>query len=145
MEKELTGISPWASSTFSRRPNSFGFFHEPASDIYEFADKFVIEADLPGISKDEITVELVDDRTIAIKGKFKRGDLSKDEGDKSSSSSHYGHHFERMQGEFMRQFELPLKIKGDEIKANLKDGVLRVEIPKIETKEGEVKKIPISE
>lgn len=159
MEKELTG--PWSNSShspssffFNRRPTNIAngsFFHEPAADIHEFNDKYVIEADLPGLNKDEITMELVNDRTIAIKGKFQResgrnNNTNHNDNQKSTEQQSGHHHFERMEGEFMRQFELPEGIKTDEIKASLKDGVLRVEIPKMETgKRAESKKIPISD
>jgi HSP20 family protein len=94
----------------------------PAVDIKETADSFVVSAELPGMNKQDIQVEL-ENNTLSIKGerKFERKD----------EAENY-HFVERSYGSFYRSFALPRNIKGEAISAEYKDGVLQVTLPKSE-------------
>ncbi|GAV74505.1 HSP20 domain-containing protein [Cephalotus follicularis] len=95
-----------------------------------------VEADLPGLKKEEVKVEVEDDRVLQI-----RGERKVEEEDKSDT----WHRVERSSGTFERRFKLPENVKLDEIKASMEDGVLTVSIPKVEVKKrADVKTIEIS-
>ncbi len=94
----------------------------PAVDIYETVDDIVIKAEIPGVNKKDISVE-IKDNSLYLKGerKFK----------KDIKEENY-HRMERSYGSFCRIFSLPTSVKQDEIKAKFKNGVLQISIPKVE-------------
>jgi HSP20 family protein len=94
----------------------------PMVDVREDENNFYIEAELPGMSKEDIHLE-VEQNSLSIKGerKFEK----KDEGE--------NYHFvERSYGSFYRSFTLPKNVNADGIAAEYKDGVLTVTVPKVE-------------
>ncbi len=103
----------------------------PAVDIKENADSFIVTAELPGMSKDEINVE-VENGTLTIKGE--RRFEKKEEGENY-------HFIERSYGSFYRSFGLPKNVSADSISAEYKDGVLHINLPKAE--EVKAKKVSI--
>jgi HSP20 family protein len=94
----------------------------PPVDIYETGDGIVLKVELPGINKDEVSVE-IKDNVLTLKGERLLDPKIKDE-------NYYRK--ERSFGKFHRSFSLQEPIKPDFIKASFKDGVLTVEIPKPE-------------
>ncbi|KAL7214836.1 hypothetical protein ACSBR1_027085 [Camellia fascicularis] len=93
-------------------------------------------ADLPGLSKAEVKVEVEEDgRVLQISG-----ERSQEEEEKTDKR----HRVERVRGKFMRRFRLPDNVKMDEIKASMENGVLTVVIPKEQQRKPEVKAIDIS-
>lgn len=93
----------------------------PAVDIRTGADhSLVIEADLPGMAKDAISVH-VENRTLTIKGERKREIV---EDDRKGI-----HRAERVFGSFVRAFTLPDSADASKVKADYKDGVLTVTVP----------------
>jgi len=94
----------------------------PRVNVRELEDRFEVTADLPGMSKDEISVEL-ENELLTIKGETKK-EKKEDKGDY--------HICERSQGKFERTFTLPDYVKADAIEAEYKNGVLKVDIPKTE-------------
>jgi len=104
----------------------------PDVDIVEDNDQVSVSVDLPGINKEDIQVQ-VEDNVLTIKGERK---FAKDENQKNY------HHMKRAYGSFYRTFSLPSTVAGDKIKANYKNGVLNIELPKIE--DVKPKEIPIS-
>ena len=93
-----------------------------AVDVYEEKDDVIIKAELPGLSKEDITVQ-VTDSTLTIKGEKKREEEIK-EGDYACS--------ERSFGAFTRTIDLPSEVKADQVKASFKNGVLEIRMPKTE-------------
>ena len=94
----------------------------PAVDIRTGGDQsLIIEADLPGISKDSISVH-VENRTLTLKGERKREIV---EDDKKAGV----YRAERAFGSFVRAFTLPESADAQKVKADYKDGVLKVTIP----------------
>jgi HSP20 family protein len=94
----------------------------PAVDIREDENNFVIEVDLPGMSKDDIHLE-VEQNQLSIKGE--RRFEKKEEGE--------SYHFvERSYGSFYRSFTLPKNVDTGAIAAGHKDGVLMITVPKAE-------------
>ena len=94
----------------------------PAVDIYETKDSIVLNVELPGVTKEDIALE-VKDGTLTIKGEKK---LEKD-----VKEENY-HRLERTYGSFMRAFTLPSMVQQDKVKARFKDGILEIQIPKAE-------------
>jgi len=94
----------------------------PAVDIYETADSVVLKAELPGVNRENIDIQ-VRNNTLTLKGERKFEREVKDE--------HYLR-IERSYGAFQRVFSLPGVVQRDKIKAVFKDGVLEVTLPKAE-------------
>jgi HSP20 family protein len=94
----------------------------PAADVIENKDNFLVTAELPGIRKEDIKVS-IQDNVLTISGEKKR---------ESETKGRTWHRVEREFGSFIRSFELPTTVHPDKIKADFKDGVLNVEIPKVE-------------
>jgi len=95
-------------------------------DISETKNSVVVEAEMPGMDSKSLDISL-NGNLLTIKGE-KKQETKTDMGDCYCT--------ERTYGKFSRSVRLPgnVKSKGDEIKATYKDGVLRIEIPKTETK-----------
>ena len=95
---------------------------KPAVDILDTADGVIIKADLPGVKKEDVSVELKDN-LMTLKGE-RKADLS--------VGSEKCFRRERCFGTFFRAFTLPERISADHIRAVLKDGVLEIYFPKPE-------------
>jgi HSP20 family protein len=94
----------------------------PAVDVYEEKDDVVIKAEIPGLSKEDLSVQ-VSDSTLTIKGEKKREEKVKED-------DYY--RCERSFGSFTRAVALPCDVKADQVKASFKNGVLDVRMPKTE-------------
>jgi len=105
----------------------------PSVDIYEDKDDIVVKSELPGMTKDDIEVNITAN-TITISGKKKAEE-------KIEEKNYY--RLERSYGSFSRSFELPVEIKPDKAKASFKDGVLEVRLPKTEEAKSKVHKVTI--
>lgn len=95
---------------------------KPVVDIYDQADSIVIHAELPGVTKDNVSIE-VKENILTLKGE--RIEIKEVNEDKYFRK-------ERSFGSFYRAFTLPSAINPDNIKATFKDGVLEIVIPKPE-------------
>ena len=104
-------------------------------DWKETPEAHIIQADLPGLNKEEVKVEVEDGRILHISGEKKR--------EKEEKTDKW-HRVERSVGQFVRRFRLPENVRMDQIKATMENGVLNVIIPKQEEKQPEVKPIEIS-
>lgn len=105
----------------------------PALDVQEDKDSFVIRTELPGLQREDIDVSLHDGAVI-ISGERKVEEVK--EGVEV-------HRRERYYGKFQRALTLPAPVAGDKVKAQYKDGVLTVTLPKVE--EAKPKQITVSE
>lgn len=92
----------------------------PAVDIYEQGSDIVLKAELPGVNPKDVDI-LVENNVLTL-----RGERSFDQEVKRESY----HRVERAYGSFSRSFTLPSVVDTDKIKADYKDGVLRVTLPK---------------
>jgi len=107
---------PWRRS----RERALDAAWAPAVDIFEDPDRFVIKAELPEI--DPANVELrVEHRTLTLSGERTL--------ERAEDQECY-HSIERYYGRFSRSFSLPDTIEVDRIKAEARNGVLRIELPK---------------
>jgi HSP20 family protein len=94
----------------------------PPVDIYETDDAFMLKAELPGFSKEDVQIELHDNR-LTMRGERKHETEVKEE---------QYHRRERAYGRFERAFWLPTPVDADKIQATFKDGVLELRLPKSE-------------
>lgn len=109
------------------------FDWSPSADLSETKDSYVIRANLPGVKKDNIKIE-VDHNIVTLRGE------RKDEHEEKNEDTRF-HKKESVYGNFMRRFTLPEDIDPKKIKATYKDGVLSLSIPKSE--ESEAVQVPI--
>jgi HSP20 family protein len=94
----------------------------PAMDLVETADDFVLRADLPGMSQDDVKIEL-EDNVLTVSGERKSEHETKGEG---------YHRVERAFGSFSRSLTLPKGVDADAVKASFDNGVLEIHVPKPE-------------
>ena len=105
---------------------------QPAVDIHEKDDSYLITADVPGVNSKDIDITL-EDGVLSIKG----------ERNTETEVTEAGYRRrERTHGTFMRQFSLPDTVESDSISAAARDGVLEITIPKQE--KPTAKKITVS-
>jgi len=104
-----------------RRETSLAHW-SPAVDIYEDAEGITIQAEVPGVEPDQIEVKVEDD-TLSISGKRT---LEREE-----KKENY-HRVERAYGSFLRTFSLPPTVDTEKIRAENRNGVLSVFLPKKE-------------
>jgi HSP20 family protein len=105
----------------------------PAVNTREADDAYYIEVDLPGVKKEDISID-VDDNVLTISGERKVEEERKEE---------EFYRVESFYGTFERSFTLPEDVDADKIEAEAKDGVLTVKIPKAQVVEKTPKKIEI--
>jgi HSP20 family protein len=93
----------------------------PAVDIHEEPKQFTVHADLPGVKPSDIEIT-ADKGVLSLRGS-RNFEQKADDG-------HYSR-VERVTGKFVRSFSLPENVQTDAIKAQFKDGVLELTIPKV--------------
>jgi HSP20 family protein len=107
----------------------------PSVDVYVEKDDIVIKAELPGMEKDDIQVNL-SNHTLTLKGEKKREEKIKEENYFCS---------ERAYGSFSRTLELPGDVQGEKVKASFKNGVLEIRLPVAETAKAKSIKVKVEE
>jgi HSP20 family protein len=119
---------------FDARSNNLEYGQwAPAVDLKEEGGQFVLKADMPGMKREDIDIQ-VENNLLTISGerRFEEDERREDY-----------HRIERAYGKFVRTFTLSTRVKADAITASYKDGILTVEIPKAE--ESKPKKIAIKD
>jgi HSP20 family protein len=100
-------------------------------DISETKNEIIVRADLPGFSKEEVSVRATEN---SLEIEAKRREKIEERGEKF-------YRVERKVGSFRRLISLPVEVEADKAKARLKDGVLEVILPKKEKKKGKEIKV----
>lgn len=106
----------------------------PPIDVVDKGDKYEIKADMPGIPKDNINIE-VTPNSIEISGTYEEQEKEGDE------KKNWMRRERRMS--FYRGLELPEEVKTDNVNAEYKDGVLTIDLPKTQPREMKTRKIQI--
>lgn len=101
---------------------TIGSTWSPAVDILEKEDSYVLEAELPGLKKEDVKIS-VQDNILTLRGEKK---------DERKESRKGYLRMETGYGSFMRSFTLPTTINTSKIEAEFKDGVLKISVPKAE-------------
>ncbi|MDD2582845.1 MAG: Hsp20/alpha crystallin family protein [Desulfuromonadaceae bacterium] len=102
-------------------------------DMFEEGDTLVIKAEIPGMKKDEISIDFADD-VVTISGEKKSEE-------KTERKDYYC--IERSFGSFSRKLRLPVEIQIDKTHASFKDGVLEIRMPKSEAAKQKTRKITV--
>ena len=102
---------PSASTTWS-----------PAVDIFETEGEIVVKAELPGMERKDITLNL-ENNVLTLRGDRRF--------EKETKDDNY-HRIERSYGGFSRAFTIPTSVDDDKIRADYKDGILKIALPKKE-------------
>ncbi|XP_009793624.1 17.8 kDa class I heat shock protein-like [Nicotiana sylvestris] len=126
------------SSNLANVPNSAHetyAFANARIDWKEMPEAHIFKADLPGLKKEEVKVEVEEGKVLQ-----NSGERSKEQEEKNDQ----WHRVERSSSKFLRRFRLPKNAKIDQVKASMENGVLTVTVPKEEVNKPEVKAIDIS-
>lgn len=112
--------------TFFGRPSSAsaqgGRAWAPAVDMYETKDDLMLTVELPGVREKDVAVSITGD-LLVIKGERRFEQEVKEQSFL---------HVERTYGKFERLIQLPMPVQSDKIKATYRDGVLLIQLPKVE-------------
>ena len=103
----------------------------PAIDMAETPDEVIVTGELPGLERDDFSLELSGNRLII-------------RGEKRQSKKHEGKGYRyeaSMYGSFIRAIPMPCEVAADRIEAKYKDGILKVTVPKAESAKG--RRIPV--
>lgn len=115
MQHELERMLDTAFSSVGQPPGVY-----PPVNVFDRGDAYVVKAELPGVTPDRIEIQVEDD-TLTIRGERAFSE--------PSPEAAY-HRHERGHGQFRRVVRIPGRLAGDEAKAQYRDGVLTVTIPK---------------
>lgn len=124
---------------FNRLPRLWGengetYEWSPAADISETKDEYLVVAELPGVKHEDVRVSL-EQGVLTIEGERKH---EKEEKDKKK------HRVERFYGAFCRRFTLPEDADADHIRADCRDGVLTVHIPRLKVESPKAVEIKVN-
>jgi HSP20 family protein len=124
--------------------NNYETFSIPAVNIIENFPNFVVELAVPGIQKEDFTIE-VEENTLKIASK-KVEDTSASPSNRETEDKNVSQYRKREFNykSFERSFKLPKSIKIEDIQAKYENGVLRVTLPKLEEKKAFKKMVEIS-
>ena len=120
--RDITALRDEMNRLFTRSlgDSAGGSAWTPAMDIFDTQDAVVLKAELPGLTPDDIDIE-IDDNVLTVKGE-RRFEDTVEEG------RYY--RLERAYGGFSRTVTLPQGVKSEEISADFDNGVLHVRVPK---------------
>ena len=121
----MIDVMPWNTRAWHDRLERLSSHHAdawaPAIDVYETASSYVVTAEVPGVSRDDIELAFEESR-LMLRGR--RADRH------SATTGVHFHQIERSHGSFTRTFEFPGRIDVERMTADLKDGVLTITLPK---------------
>jgi len=98
------------------------FSFSPAIEVSETDNEIIVKAAVPGVDKKDLNISILDNNLI-IKGEIKK--------EKEEKKKNY-YKQEIAYGSFSRTIPLPAEVKVDEVKANMKNGIVTISIPKSE-------------
>ena len=118
-------VNPWRDlRAWQERLERLSLNHtdtwSPPIDVYETGDRYVVAAELPGLTRDQIELAMADAR-LTIRGQRI---------ERAADNVHY-HQVERGHGAFSRTFEFTDKIDVEQVSADLANGVLTITLPKL--------------
>jgi HSP20 family protein len=140
--RELQDMSQRLNQIFTRPFDGLGSGRQlltvaewsPAVDVSETDGEYVIKAELPEVKKEDVKVTM-EDGVLTLEGERKQ--------EKEEKGKRY-HRIERSYGSFMRSFELPDNVDTSKAKAEYKDGMLTLSLPKSEKAKSKALEIKVS-
>ena len=120
--RDITALRDEMNRLFTRSlgDSAGGSAWTPAMDIFDTQDAVVLKAELPGLTPEDIDIE-IDDNVLTVKGERRFEDTVED-------GRYY--RLERAYGTFSRTVTLPQGVKSEDISADFDNGVLHVRVPK---------------
>ena len=115
---EIRSIFGWMPALKERDGNIFDW--QPRMDVEEFDNNFLIKVDIPGVNPKDIKVDITNNQLTV-------------QGERSQEKNEKGR-YERFSGKFYRCIQLPSEVNGDKAVAKGKHGVLKIKVPKQESK-----------
>lgn len=119
--RDLDNMNREMSNFFGNLPFGFGQ-SSPRIDLYQTEKEVILKAEIPGVAKEDLNI-FVDENSIRLSGETKKDQEFKD--DKVYRT-------ERAYGSFSRTIPLPVEVKSEQAKAEYRDGILSITIPKEE-------------
>jgi len=140
--RELQDMSQRLNQIFARPSDGLGLGRQlltvaewsPAVDVSETDAEYVIKAELPDVKKEDVKITM-EDGVLTLTGERKQ--------EKEEKGKRY-HRIERSYGSFMRSFELPDNVDTSKAKAEYKDGMLTLSLPKSEKAKSKALEIKVS-
>jgi HSP20 family protein len=130
---DIDNIGREMSRFFDYMPQRLFGGTTPKVDVYQTQNDVVVKAEIPGVSKEDLNV-YIDENSIRLSGQTKREDEFRDEDI---------YRIERHYGSFSRTIPLPVEVKSEEAKAEYKDGILSITIPKAQPSKSRGRRIDI--
>ena len=131
--KEMDNFSKDMQHFFEFSPFKFGGLNSPRVDLYQTESDVIVNAEIPGVSKEDLNI-FIDENVLRLSGQTKRNQALKNE---------ESYRTERYYGSFQRTIPLPVEVKSEQAKAEYKDGILSIHIPKVEPSKMKGKRIEI--
>lgn len=129
-------LMPWPRWLVSEPIRAMGQLTvwRPTTDVYEQDNQIVVKAELPGVKKEDINVEL-DQGSLVIRGER--------HAEHQERQDRY-YQAERSSGSFYRRLPVPEGVSADQIQATYNDGILEVRIPRTREEQAQARRIPIT-
>lgn len=135
LQNRLASLMPRYNGEDTPATNGLPVDWMPVVDISEDDHAFCIEAELPDVEKEDVTVA-VEHGTLTISGERHQ---------EHEEKKKKFHRVERSWGHYQRSFQLPDGVDADQVQAKFKNGVLRITIPKTEQHKKQTRTIPVQD
>lgn len=131
--RDLENIGRDTSGFFDIPSRFFGGMSAPKVDVYQTENEVVVKAEIPGVAKEDLNL-YVDENSVRLSGQTKKENEFKEE---------HAYRTERFYGTFSRVIPLPVEVKSEETKAEYRDGILTVRVPKVQPSKPKGRRIDI--
>jgi HSP20 family protein len=131
--RDVDNIGRDVSNFFDFPSKLFAGMSSPRVDVYQTENDIIVKAEIPGVSKEDLNV-YIDENSLRLLGQTKKENELKDEN---------AYRTERYYGSFSRTIPLPVEVKSDQAKAEYRDGILSITVPKVEPSKAKGRKIDI--
>lgn len=119
LQEEMNRLFDDSMGVPQRSSGLMGTDYLPAVDVLRNEDRIIVRADIPGVAKEDLDLNVINNR-LFIRGEKKR---------ETESNESNAHRLERFYGTFERVIDLPAQVASEQIKASFKDGVLEISAP----------------
>ncbi|OZH51389.1 molecular chaperone [Hydrocoleum sp. CS-953] len=131
LQKEMNHLFDTFAPTFNGEEKGISF--TPAAEIHENHDSIDLKLEIPGLEAKDLDVQVTAE-AVAIKGERRQETQTEEEG-MTRSEFRYG--------AFQRVISLPARVQNNQVKADYKDGILHLHLPKAEAEKNKVVKVSI--